>query len=123
MAVYYRPKSVLIGTTAITTVSSVSVNENHSTGSFAGDDDNYAMGWDGAATVSANLQLADIGQAKTCLGYSGVLTITHAAAGSGSDTTTSVSDMKVVSMSVNNPFDSNSGCTLNLAYVAGTRRL
>ena len=118
MAVYTRPSLTMLSTTTVTTVTSVSINENHSTGSFAGDNDSYAMGWAGAGTVNASIQMADINQAKSLVDteYS-YLAVTHAAAGGGTDEITTLSDVKVVSIGLTNPFDANSGCTVGIAYV------
>ena len=117
MAVFYRPSAVSLGGTTITTVTSVTVNENKSSGNFAGDNDNYAMGWTGAAIVTAAIALADINQAKALVGTTGSLVVTASAAAGGTDETTTITDMAVANVSEANPFDANSNCTLNLVNI------
>jgi len=120
MAVYTRPSLTMLSETTVTTVTSVSINEAGPTGSFAGDNDGYAMGWDGAKVVSATISMADINQAKSFEGteYS-FLAVTHLAAAGGTDEITTLSDVKVTNITLNNPFDANSGCTVGIAYVGG----
>lgn len=121
MSTYHRPSFVSLGGTTITTVTSVTVNESFSSGSFAGDDNAYAAGWVGVGQVAGSITLGDVSQALALIGTRGTLIVHHKGTAGAATLKTEVPTMQITARGMSQPFDANSGITLSLVYVGAAR--
>ena len=121
MPTYYRPKTVTLGGTTVTTVTQVTINFQKAAGNFAGDNDGVAAGWVGAGVLSGSITIGDPAQAIALIGVSGSLVVTMGGTGGAADYTITVLTMQVQGKGINQAFDANSAVTLPLVYVGASR--
>ena len=114
MPVYDKVSSVTLGSTTITTVQQITVNENRPLTPYGADGEVYAKNIiRGHASISGSITLGDNAQARALAGGSGTLGFTDEDCADGTDDTVAVSNVLIGNVVTSSNVGAASSSTVN----------